>query len=500
MNVIMEDRKRSAVDPKEEVKKLQDLVKKLELQNQQLRNRQNRNTIVPKDSNINMARMMTGKKTIHEPNRYGILTNKNSQTSPNKCEKRKSSTLEEVTLIDIDDMELSEDESWLYTSPKSLPPEEETLSPYIWLRRDVEDPCNKELQLAKKALLNKLDELAVLTPGQDQSKKQSISRIQKPREIPIRRQSIGQPRVFDSRTFTRSRKKRNSIELPVIEPLDFTDAAEKDISTEKSNSSTLEKDLSMSKILNLTDVSEVQEIARMQEESLKQDFSISKRHSDSFSGRKFSVSSRSSISDIENQEITTKLYSEESLLSTKTSRIPTDQSSASDYSSPPDSPYSSSMSLNTGSNTDSGQTISSQPLAYNGVKHLRNQQFNSPKLIQYNISKSSSNIQRFDSKIIPPSQKYREKSYSAPSSRIKSTIPAPAINSGSTQNLDHITTHNLSSGFSSETIQQSSHTGLRKPTVYRPSKTISKPRSGIPIKSRQSMRNAMDDDWSEGCF
>lgn len=50
----------------------------------------------------------------------------------------------------------------LYTSPKSEKPEQLNESPsYQWLRKDVDDPENKQLQLAKKALLTKLNELEI---------------------------------------------------------------------------------------------------------------------------------------------------------------------------------------------------------------------------------------------------------------------------------------------------------------------------------------------------
>lgn len=48
----------------------------------------------------------------------------------------------------------------LYTSPKSASSDKRGNS-YKWLRKDVDDPENRQLQLAKKALLTKLNELEI---------------------------------------------------------------------------------------------------------------------------------------------------------------------------------------------------------------------------------------------------------------------------------------------------------------------------------------------------
>ncbi|XP_055934360.1 SLAIN motif-containing protein 2-like [Argiope bruennichi] len=70
--------------------------------------------------------------------------------------KSEFSTAAESELIDVDDIELSDEESWLYKSPKKLPSVDKTLNTYKWLNKDKD---NLEVQDTKDALVRKLNQL-----------------------------------------------------------------------------------------------------------------------------------------------------------------------------------------------------------------------------------------------------------------------------------------------------------------------------------------------------
>lgn len=94
----------NGIDPEVEVRKLQDLVKKLERQNQILRSKQNRdpNTVIAKpgteDSDVNLSKQ----------NRTCVNDTDNIKDSLRKV------TLEEVDLVDLDTVALDEDEETWY--------------------------------------------------------------------------------------------------------------------------------------------------------------------------------------------------------------------------------------------------------------------------------------------------------------------------------------------------------------------------------------------------
>ncbi|GFT39801.1 uncharacterized protein NPIL_56571 [Nephila pilipes] len=70
--------------------------------------------------------------------------------------KSEFSTAAESELIDVDEIELSDEESWLYKSPKKLPSIDKTLSTCKWLEKEKD---NLEVQDTKDALVRKLNQL-----------------------------------------------------------------------------------------------------------------------------------------------------------------------------------------------------------------------------------------------------------------------------------------------------------------------------------------------------
>ncbi|XP_062594704.1 SLAIN motif-containing protein 2-like isoform X3 [Saccostrea cucullata] len=137
------------IDPHAEVKKLQDLVKKLEKQNEFLRGRQK----------IQLESLQNGET---EP---GKLTTNHNNNLPDNNDKTWSKntgggSLEDIDVLDVDGLSIRDDEdSWLYTSPKPPTPQQNRVSPYKWVRQDFDHP-SPEVKSVKKSLLNKLDEAA----------------------------------------------------------------------------------------------------------------------------------------------------------------------------------------------------------------------------------------------------------------------------------------------------------------------------------------------------
>ncbi|KAG1676114.1 SLAIN motif-containing protein 2 [Nymphon striatum] len=142
--MISPEKKLIITDQNEEVKKLQNLVKKLELQNVELRRKRSVN------------------EYNEEQQKSDQKTNKIVNISP-KCDefqKRGNISLESVDLIDVDELEeLSDEDTWLFSPPRELTPEQKKLSPYSWLRRDIDDPNDIEIQSIRKALVDRLDEI-----------------------------------------------------------------------------------------------------------------------------------------------------------------------------------------------------------------------------------------------------------------------------------------------------------------------------------------------------
>ncbi|GIX74369.1 uncharacterized protein CEXT_697151 [Caerostris extrusa] len=247
----------------------------------------------------------------------------------------KDEYFDNLEIIRVSDIEMSDDESWLYTSPKSKKEDQTVENPYKWLRKDVDDPENKQLQLSKKALLTKLNELEILSPVNKvtthHAENPAISNLRRSQMMykttPLSAQNHD-PIHVDSRTFTRSKKKQ-AIERG------------SDVSSD-----------SVSSCHILEDANDVQEVARMQEESLRMSSPLGtpKRGSgNSLSSRKISTSSRGSISDQDASEIS--VFSSQNpddspgLECVGNHSYPAESYNHSDQSSPSESPYGSNASL-----------------------------------------------------------------------------------------------------------------------------------------------------------
>ena len=98
------DENNSSIDPAAEVKKLQDLVKKLEQQNRVLRNKQNVNSDKDQDGNILNTKSENydnSRITLHSQNINGDQNNKDNSANV---------TLDDFDLLDVTNLGLEEEE------------------------------------------------------------------------------------------------------------------------------------------------------------------------------------------------------------------------------------------------------------------------------------------------------------------------------------------------------------------------------------------------------
>ncbi|XP_065812241.1 SLAIN motif-containing protein 2 isoform X7 [Labrus bergylta] len=255
-----------------EVRKLQDLVKKLEQQNEQLRSRStmlsssgamsgnHRPLSAGYESTSLSAGMAAGLAGFPGVGFGGLLENNRclsprlsydgisfrrayeyegasaspSMPSMNSLysdstggfhDEGETSVLDEVEILDLEDMDcLQEDEdSWLYEA-KLDSPLQKTLSPIVWCRQALDNP-SPEMESAKRSLIHRLD-------------------------------------------LTLSVHQRNSAaerNPPAVSPQSSVDS-------ELSTSEMDEDSVGSSNTYKLNDVTDVQILARMQEESLRQDY------------------------------------------------------------------------------------------------------------------------------------------------------------------------------------------------------------------------------------
>lgn len=260
----------SLVDPQAEVRKLQDLVKKLELQNELLRGKQKLN-----NGDVDSKITHNGSPSIN-----------NHQNQNNSCNHNNNNVHQvsddDVDILDVNSLSSSKDDeySWLYSSPKPPTERQNQVSPDIWVREEFDHP-KPEVQLARKSLVLKLEEVARLSktsptlPGSYNLGNHVTSN--KPRlsipelgsgnssssstSSPV--PSIKQPLLstlgtrVDTNTFTRPKKNKDRLRLIPADSCSTNKDAE-----------------SQNQVLNrIPDVSDIQNMAKLQEESLRQSIS-----------------------------------------------------------------------------------------------------------------------------------------------------------------------------------------------------------------------------------
>ncbi|XP_034036425.1 LOW QUALITY PROTEIN: SLAIN motif-containing protein 2 [Thalassophryne amazonica] len=307
-----------------EVRKLQDLVKKLEQQNEQLRSRsallsssgamsgtprplsagydpssvsagiaaglagftgvgfgglvENNRCLSPRLSydGISFRRAYDGEGASAATNSLY------SDTTGGFIDESKTSILDEVDVLDLEDMDcLNEDEdSWLYEA-KLNSPLQKALSPMVWCRQALDNP-SPEMESAKRSIIHRLDLTMSankrrslygspysqqVTYGSPYSTNTANSPYSSgfnspsstPSRVPIVRQQLLPGNAVHQRNATAERNP------PAVSPQSSVDS-------ELSTSEMDEDSVGSSTTYKLNDVTDVQILARMQEESLRQDY------------------------------------------------------------------------------------------------------------------------------------------------------------------------------------------------------------------------------------
>ncbi|XP_063850895.1 SLAIN motif-containing protein 2-like isoform X3 [Scylla paramamosain] len=209
MSLIMDNRLENT-DTEAEVRKLQALVKELELQNEELR---------------------TERQQLMKEG--GSSTPSQQYSAPGTPKRHQDSSLDAMVPLHLDESNLSDEETWLFDSPKTKPHTSD------WLRKDMDDPA---LVTSKKSLINKLDQIAM---SPHHSPRHSFS--------PCSSSGVLSPESPPSSREGSSREylARSSGSLGSEEDDRLSSASEGSFSYQ------------------LTDVADVNALARLQEESLK---------------------------------------------------------------------------------------------------------------------------------------------------------------------------------------------------------------------------------------
>ncbi|KAL5011677.1 hypothetical protein ScPMuIL_010228 [Solemya velum] len=205
-------------DPQDEVKKLQDLVRKLEEQNELLRTKQKLQVETLQNGEIEVDRLL--KNHNNNLTSSGIFENEDFESNNDIT----IETLDDVDLIDIDNISLKDEEdSWLYASPKAPTPSQTRVSPYKWVRQEFDNP-SPEVEAARMSLMNKLNEVARMSRSSSSpafssftsptksspsmTKSADSTPLRPNRNLPNPRQAITPTlgKRVDTGTFTRPRK------------------------------------------------------------------------------------------------------------------------------------------------------------------------------------------------------------------------------------------------------------------------------------------------------
>ncbi|XP_055042071.2 SLAIN motif-containing protein 2 isoform X3 [Misgurnus anguillicaudatus] len=310
-----------------EVRKLQDLVKKLEQQNEQLRSRSS--LLSSNSSGGNTRPMSAGYESPGAAAGLAGFTGvgfggsrgftgalENSRMSPRRSyhggsygggydsdigscttsktslssyyndsldfiEDGETSVLDEVEILDLEDMDcLNEDEdSWLYEA-KLNSPLQKALSPIVWCRQALDNP-SPDMESAKRSLLHRLD--LTMSENKRRSLYNSSYSPQVNYGSPYSTNAANSPYSsgFNSPFSTPSR-------VPIVKQLVLPGSAghqrgstdrntqavspQSSIDSELSTSEMDEDSVGSSTTYKLNDVTDVQILARMQEESLRQEY------------------------------------------------------------------------------------------------------------------------------------------------------------------------------------------------------------------------------------
>ncbi|XP_017566328.2 SLAIN motif-containing protein 1a isoform X3 [Pygocentrus nattereri] len=274
------------MDAELEVKKLQELVRKLERQNEQLRTRANTANSCPSAGHLcsnsscsgllTAGQFYTGNYSVSSPSATGSFGphtteelypyfHPQREAENNGCEQ---TALDEAEMLDLSALlpiDGQAEDTWLYVSPKAKLYPQYPLSPLQWCRHVLDNP-SPEVELAKRSLCYRLE--------QAPSSPSSQCLLQQP----LTGRSCGGLAERSPSFLYHTATQNYSRPHAAVSPQSSTD---NDFST-----SELEDD-SISMDYKLQDMTDVQVMARLQEESLRQEYATTSatvaRRSSSFS-------------------------------------------------------------------------------------------------------------------------------------------------------------------------------------------------------------------------
>ncbi|XP_068124391.1 SLAIN motif-containing protein 2 [Hyperolius riggenbachi] len=277
----------SNVSADQEVRKLQELVKKLEKQNEQLRSRSTLVTNSPRTPTLPPLPVQhPAPARLPSPGLQDAAWEEflEAVSEERRREVDSGILLDQVLPLRPEDMDsmvdFTEEESWLYTSPKKkLSSSQESVSPLIWCRQVFDSPT-PDLECAKKSLIHRLEQTMSAKrqsmysiPYSSSSYTNSYSPnpngspynsgLSSPSSTLVKPPVIRQLVLPSSTAHYKSSSERNP---PPVSPQSSVDS---ELST-----SEMDED-SVGSSYKLNDVTDVQILARMQEESLRQEYAAS---------------------------------------------------------------------------------------------------------------------------------------------------------------------------------------------------------------------------------
>ncbi|XP_051799321.1 SLAIN motif-containing protein 1-like isoform X4 [Acanthochromis polyacanthus] len=272
-----------------EVKKLQELVRKLERQNEQLRTRAGGPLQSAAAGGLILppAALLAFGPPAEEPFHYFHQHGAGDGAAAAGEDAAEPSVLDELELLDLDSLSCSDesDETWLYVISRSSDSSSDSLSPLQWCRQVLDSP-RLEVEAARRSLSLRLEQAPSLSSPHHPVLHRTLSPISKDLS-PVQERTP----TFLPHPASRSLSLRHS----TLSPQSSLDG---DV-----GASELEDD-SIALGYKLQDLTDVQVMARLQEESLRQDYAstssvLAGRRSQSFS---FQLSQLSAGPDLEEED------------------------------------------------------------------------------------------------------------------------------------------------------------------------------------------------------
>ncbi|XP_068165901.1 SLAIN motif-containing protein 1-like [Antennarius striatus] len=157
----------SSLDAELEVRKLQELVRKLERQNQQLRSRTHGPPPSPTCGGFCLPSpvpTLLCRSSLEEPFDYFLHMGEDGAAASEEEEEEEEdgsepSVLDELELLDLDSLSVSDEapETWLYVSPKAKDSSDDSPSALHWCRQSLDSP-RSEVEAARRSLTLRLEQ------------------------------------------------------------------------------------------------------------------------------------------------------------------------------------------------------------------------------------------------------------------------------------------------------------------------------------------------------